>query len=62
MALPLQTIVASLVGSVFSYVVFLGVYYMNIWRAKDFPFISQLLFTSVYPYSLSSEGRFCSPS
>jgi hypothetical protein len=45
MALPLQTIVATFVGFILSYAVFIGVYYMNIWRAKDFPFLSQLLFT-----------------
>jgi hypothetical protein len=45
MALPLQTVVAYFVGTVLSYVVFVAIYYQNLWRAKDFPFLSQLLFT-----------------
>jgi OPT family oligopeptide transporter len=34
-----------LIGYVLCIVVFLGVYYGNIWRARDFPFLSQLLFS-----------------
>ncbi|KAM3084296.1 hypothetical protein ACMFMF_001653 [Clarireedia jacksonii] len=34
-----------LIGYVLCILVFLGVYYGNIWRARDFPFLSQLLFS-----------------
>lgn len=43
--LPLQTLANSLVGYVICIFLFLGVYYGNVWRAKDFPFLSQLLFS-----------------
>ena len=33
------------IGYVLNIVVFLGLYYSNIWRARDFPFLSQLLFS-----------------
>ncbi|KAE8444125.1 hypothetical protein EG329_000813 [Mollisiaceae sp. DMI_Dod_QoI] len=42
---PLQTLFNSFVGYVLCVGVFTGVYYGNIWRAQDFPFLSQLLFT-----------------
>lgn len=41
---PLQTLANNFVGYILCICVFIGVYYMNIWRAKDFPFLSQLLF------------------
>ena len=43
--LPLQTLFNNMVGYLLGICVFMGVYYMNIWRAKDFPFLSQLLFS-----------------
>ena len=43
---PLQTLVNNLVGYLLCICVFMGVYYMNIWRAQDFPFLSQLLFSA----------------
>ncbi|WEW58023.1 hypothetical protein PRK78_003490 [Emydomyces testavorans] len=43
--LPLQTLMNSLVGYLICIVLFLGVYYGNVWRAMDFPFLSQLLFS-----------------
>ncbi|RDW70319.1 hypothetical protein BP5796_08716 [Coleophoma crateriformis] len=43
--LPLMTIGNILIGYVLCCVVFCGVYYGNIWRAQDFPFLSQLLFS-----------------
>jgi OPT family oligopeptide transporter len=46
MWLPLQSIVNNFAGYILCIAVFLGVYYMNIWRAQDFPFLSQLLFTA----------------
>ena len=42
---PLQTLANNLVGYFLCIFVFMGVYYMNIWRARDFPFLSQLLFS-----------------
>ena len=43
---PLQTLVNNLVGYLLCIAVFMGIYYMNIWRAQDFPFLSQSLFSS----------------
>ncbi|MCJ1399097.1 hypothetical protein MMC11_002299 [Xylographa trunciseda] len=43
---PLQTLVNNLVGYILCICVFMGVYYMNIWNAQDFPFLSQLLFSN----------------
>ncbi|MCJ1312805.1 hypothetical protein MMC25_006481 [Agyrium rufum] len=42
---PLQTLANNLVGYMLCIFVFMGVYYMNVWRAQDFPFLSQLLFS-----------------
>ncbi|KAM3084106.1 hypothetical protein ACMFMG_001788 [Clarireedia jacksonii] len=42
--LPLQTLVNSFIGTLLCIVLFMGVYYGNIWRAQDFPFLSQELF------------------
>lgn len=42
--LPLQTITNNLVGYFGCIALFMGVYYTNTWRAKDFPFLSQLMF------------------
>ncbi|KAF2193594.1 OPT superfamily oligopeptide transporter [Zopfia rhizophila CBS 207.26] len=44
--LPLQTLINSLVGYIICIVLFIGVYYGNVWRARDFPFLSQLLFSN----------------
>lgn len=41
---PLQTLFNSMVGYLLCICVFMGLYYGNIWRAQDFPFLSQLLF------------------
>ena len=43
---PLQTLANNLVGYTLCICVFMGVYYMNIWNAQDFPFLSQLLFSN----------------
>ena len=43
---PLQTLINNLVGYLLCICVFMGVYYMNIWNAQDFPFLSQLLFSN----------------
>ncbi|KAH7231979.1 OPT oligopeptide transporter protein-domain-containing protein [Fusarium solani] len=42
---PLATLTNSLVGYIICIFLFLGVYYGNVWRAQDFPFLSQLLFS-----------------
>ena len=44
MWLPLQSLFNNMVGYILCVCVFMGVFYMNIWRAQDFPFLSQLLF------------------
>ncbi|KAK3654286.1 hypothetical protein LTR22_010762 [Elasticomyces elasticus] len=41
---PLQTLVNMMVGIFGCYVLFMCVYYQNVWRSYDFPFLSQLLF------------------
>jgi hypothetical protein len=41
----LQTEVNQLIGYGLNLIVFSAIYYGNIWRARDFPFLSQLLFT-----------------
>jgi len=41
-----------MIGYLLNIVVFMGIYYGNIWRARDFPFLSQLLF---YPESNSTK-------
>lgn len=41
---PLQTTVNMNLGIVGCYILFMGVYYGNIWRSLDFPFLSQELF------------------
>ncbi|RFU28658.1 hypothetical protein B7463_g7691, partial [Scytalidium lignicola] len=43
--LPLKTQVNTMIGYILNLAVFLGVFYGNIWRARDFPFLSQLLFS-----------------
>ncbi|KAL1628600.1 hypothetical protein SLS56_005832 [Neofusicoccum ribis] len=47
---PLQTLTNNFIGYIICIVLFAGVYYGNVWRARDFPFLSQLLFSG------SSEG------
>ena len=41
---PLYTLVNTCIGYLLCIVVFMGIYYGNIWRSLDFPFLSQLLF------------------
>ena len=41
------------IGIFLTYILMAGVYYGNLWRAKDFPFMSQAIFVSSAP--LSSE-------
>ncbi|KAL6909302.1 OPT oligopeptide transporter domain-containing protein [Trichoderma evansii] len=41
---PLYTLVNSLAGYLICIVLFMGIYYGNVWRASDFPFLSQLLY------------------
>ena len=42
------------IGICFTYILMAGVYYGNLWRAKDFPFMSQAIFVSVMPLLLRS--------
>jgi hypothetical protein len=42
--IPLQTQFNSFIGYLLGIVLSIGLYYGNVWNAKDFPFMSQLLF------------------
>lgn len=42
---PLDTLVNAFTGYLLCIVIFMSVYYGNIWRSLDFPFLSQLLYT-----------------
>ncbi|KAJ7475997.1 OPT oligopeptide transporter protein-domain-containing protein [Mycena latifolia] len=44
MTIPLKAQFSNFVGYILCMVVFIAVYYNNIWNAKDFPFLSQTLF------------------
>ncbi|TGO63501.1 hypothetical protein BOTNAR_0099g00280 [Botryotinia narcissicola] len=44
--MPLHTLVNSFIGTLGCIILFMAVYYGNIWRAQDFPFLSQQLFNS----------------
>ncbi|KAG2083003.1 OPT oligopeptide transporter protein-domain-containing protein [Suillus cothurnatus] len=44
MVIPLKAQVLNLLGYILCMVVFVAVYYNNIWKAQNFPFLSQLLF------------------
>lgn len=44
--LPLQTLNNNLVGYLLCIVVFSGIFYGNVWGSRDFPFLSQMLFTA----------------
>ncbi|KAK8118886.1 uncharacterized protein PG998_003512 [Apiospora kogelbergensis] len=43
--IPLSTHVNAIIGICLNVAVCLGMYYGNVWRAKDFPLLSQLLFS-----------------
>ncbi|KAI0266365.1 OPT oligopeptide transporter protein-domain-containing protein [Gloeopeniophorella convolvens] len=43
-AIPLRAQFSNLIGYILCIVVFVGVYYKNIWNAKSLPFLSQTLF------------------
>ncbi|KAK7535339.1 OPT oligopeptide transporter protein-domain-containing protein [Phyllosticta citribraziliensis] len=57
--MPLYTLTNSCVGYLLCICLYMGLYYMNVWRAKDVPFMSQLLFdpssnfTSYVEYNLT---------
>lgn len=60
LALPLQTLVNSGIGYLGCIVLYMGLYYGNIWRSLDFPFLSQQLFdgssnaTNFVPYNVTT--------
>ncbi|KJA26235.1 hypothetical protein HYPSUDRAFT_307929 [Hypholoma sublateritium FD-334 SS-4] len=61
MAIPLKAQFSNLVGYILCVVVFVGVYYGNIWQAKSLPFLSQELFYpngSVYDQLLILNDKF----
>ncbi|THY02860.1 OPT superfamily oligopeptide transporter [Aureobasidium pullulans] len=43
--LPLETLTNNLIGYIGCVILFMGLYYGNLWRAQDFPFLAQVLFT-----------------
>lgn len=43
--MPLQTLVNSFIGYLGCIILFMALYYSNTYRAQDFPFLSQVLFT-----------------
>ena len=43
---PLWLQINQYIGTVLTYVLMAAVYYGNLWRAKDFPFMSQAIFVS----------------
>jgi OPT family oligopeptide transporter len=43
--LPPWTLLNSFLGYLLCIVVFIGIYYTNVWRALDFPFLSSMLFS-----------------
>ncbi|GMM34355.1 hypothetical protein DASC09_016800 [Saccharomycopsis crataegensis] len=53
MAQPLVAVMNNIFGYILCIVVFLGVYYGNVWKAKNFPFLSQDLF-----YEDSAPGNY----
>jgi len=46
MWLPIVTLTNTFIGYVLCIILFMGIYYGNIWRSQDFPFLSQLLYDS----------------
>jgi hypothetical protein len=59
MWLPLYTLTNSMIGYLLCIVLFMGIYYGNVWESQNFPFMSQLLFdnssnsTSFSEYNLT---------
>jgi OPT family oligopeptide transporter len=55
--MPMQTLTNSFIGYLLGIALSMGLYYSNIWRAMDFPFMSQLLYdgssntTNYVPYN-----------
>ncbi|KAG9691583.1 OPT superfamily oligopeptide transporter, partial [Aureobasidium melanogenum] len=43
--LPLETMTNNFIGYIGCILLFMGLYYANMWRAQDFPFLAQVLFT-----------------
>ncbi|KAG9523020.1 OPT superfamily oligopeptide transporter, partial [Aureobasidium melanogenum] len=43
---PLQTTVNMLIGIIGCYILFMGIYYGNVWESQNFPFLSQALYNS----------------
>lgn len=58
--LPLNTLTNSFIGYILCIVVFMGIYYNNVWESQNFPFLSQLLFnpssnsTNFVPYNTTA--------
>lgn len=58
--MPLYTLVNSCIGYLLCIVLFMGIYYGNVWESQNFPFLSQLLFdpssnsTNFVPYNLTT--------
>ncbi|KAM0469059.1 hypothetical protein ACHAP7_010270 [Fusarium lateritium] len=58
--MPLQTLCNSFIGYLLGIAISMGLYYGNVWRARDFPFMAQLLYdgssntTNHVPYNETS--------
>lgn len=52
---PIVTLTNSFIGYILCIVLFMGIYYGNIWRSQDFPFMSQLLYDSASNSTVFSE-------
>jgi len=53
--MPLQTLVNGFIGYIGCTIFFMGLYYGNVYRAQDFPFLSQVLFTDASNYTNYAE-------
>ncbi|KAF9246166.1 OPT oligopeptide transporter protein-domain-containing protein [Melanogaster broomeanus] len=61
MAIPLKAQFSSFIGYILCMVVFVGVFYNNIWKAQNFPFLAQLLFYengTVYDQTLILDANY----
>jgi len=52
--LPLYTLVNSMIGTLLCVVLFMGIYYGNVWDSQNFPFLSQLLYDNTSNSSVFS--------
>ncbi|KAG6331947.1 hypothetical protein ID866_7144 [Astraeus odoratus] len=61
MAIPLKVMFSAMIGYLISLIVMSSVYFGNVWKAKNFPMLSQLLFYengTVYDQTLIIDGNY----